>query len=169
MSYRATHQQSISQPDEFWLRETRKISWYRFPQTARRAERNGHDSWFPDGEINLSYLCLDYHLLAGRGQETALIYDSPVSGTCRKYTFSELKTLVAKFAGGLSSKGVKKGDTVIIYMPMIPQAMIAMLACARIGAIHSVVFGGFAPHELALRIQDCRPKAIITATFGMEG
>ena len=116
----------------------------------------------------MAALCLDHQVESGRGDQTALIYDSPVSKTVKRYTYRELLELVARFAGGLQQRGVTKGDTVVIYMPMIPQAVIAMLACARIGAIHSVVFGGFAPHELAMRIDDAHPKAVISASFGIE-
>ena len=118
--------------------------------------------WFADGELNACYLALDKHIQDGYGDQIAIIYDSPVTQTVKKYTFSEVKTEVAKLAGGLLSLGLEKGDTAVIYMPMIPQAAFAMLACARIGVTHSVVFGGFAPHELAIRIDDCEPKAIIT-------
>ena len=124
--------------------------------------------WFADGELNACYLALDKHIQDGYGDQIAIIYDSPVTQTVKKYTFSEVKTEVAKLAGGLLSLGLEKGDTAVIYMPMIPQAAFAMLACARIGVTHSVVFGGFAPHELAIRIDDCEPKAIITASSGIE-
>jgi propionyl-CoA synthetase len=124
--------------------------------------------WFADGDLNACYLALDKHIQDGYGDQIAIIYDSPVTQTVKKYTFSEVKTEVAKLAGGLLSLALEKGDTAVIYMPMIPQAAFAMLACARIGVTHSVVFGGFAPHELAIRIDDCEPKAIITASSGIE-
>lgn len=168
MSHKATHQFSITQPEKFWQKQAQELTWNKFPKTILSKNKLGFYHWFEDGEINMSYLCLDYHIENGRGNQIALIYDSPVSNTVQKYTYNELKTEVAKFAGGLSSLGITKGDTVIIYMPMIPQAIISMLACARIGAIHSVVFGGFASHELAVRIDDCKPKAIVTATYGIE-
>jgi acyl-coenzyme A synthetase/AMP-(fatty) acid ligase len=129
---------------------------------------NGYHQWFEDGTCNISYMMLDYHVANGKGNKTALIFDSPVTNTKKKYTYSELLKEVAEFAGVLKSKNVAKGDTVIIYMPMIPEAVIAMIACARIGAIHSVVFGGFAAHELAIRIDDAKPKVLITASYGME-
>lgn len=124
--------------------------------------------WFPDGELNTSYNALDRHVEAGHGDRTALIYDSPVTGTGRSYTYSELRDEVALFAGALRELGVGKGDRVIVYLPMIPEAVITMLACARLGAIHSVVFGGFAPKELAARIDDATPKVIVAASCGIE-
>ena len=168
MNHQTAHQFSITHPHQFWLTQSQELSWFKNPTTA--LSKNSHDlyQWFEDGEINMSYLCLDFHVEHGRGNQTALIYDSPVTNVVQKMTYAELKQEVEKFAGGLVSLNVNKGDTVIIYMPMIPQAIIAMLACARIGAIHSVVFGGFASHELAVRIEDCKPKVIITATNGIE-
>lgn len=168
MNHREKHQESIQNSEAFWLKHAHTLGWSKFPEKALTKNEKGFYRWFEDGELNMSYLCLDYHIESGFGDNTALIYDSPVTNTVKKYTFSELKSEVAKFASGLSSLGVTKGNTVIIYMPMIPQAIIAMLACARIGAVHSVVFGGFASHELAVRIEDCEPKAIITATYGIE-
>lgn len=168
MQARPLYSESLQNPDQFWLREARKLSWFEFPQTGSTANPDGTANWFPDGSLNLSYLCLDYHVLSGNGDQVALVYDSPVSSTYYKFTYQELRDQVARFAAGLIARGVKQGDTVVIYMPMIPQAVIAMLACVRIGAIHSVVFGGFAPHELAVRINDCRPKVLITASFGIE-
>jgi acyl-coenzyme A synthetase/AMP-(fatty) acid ligase len=168
MNHRTFHHESVANPSEFWLKQATSLSWYRFPQSGLSQGAGGLDHWFEDGKINMSYLCLDYNIFAGREHQAALIYDSPVTGTRQKLTYAELKSQVARFASGLLSQGIKKGDTVVIYMPMIPQAVIAMLACARIGAIHSVVFGGFAPHELAVRIQDCRARAVITATYGVE-
>ncbi len=162
------YQYSIEQPEKFWIEQANQLSWNKFPSTILSKNNRQFYQWFEDGEINISYLCLDFHIENGRGDQVALIYDSPVTNTIERFTYSQLKSEVAKFAGGLSSLGVIKGDTVIIYMPMIPQAVIAMLACARIGAIHSVVFGGFASHELAVRIEDCMPKVIITATYGVE-
>lgn len=168
MNHKVSHAYSIAHPEEFWLKQSKELAWKRFPATACSINTKGFHQWFEDGELNMSYLCLDHHVENGKGNDVALIYDSPVTETVQRFTFNQLKTDVAKFAGALVSKGIKKGDTVIIYMPMIPQAIIAMLACARIGAIHSVVFGGFASHELALRIDDCKPKALITATYGIE-
>ena len=124
--------------------------------------------WFVGGEINTCYNALDIHVENGRGDQPALIYDSPVTETKKSYTYSELTDYTARFAGALSNLGVEKGDRVIIYMPMIPEAVVAMLACARIGAVHSVVFGGFAGEELAKRIDDAKPKAVVSASCGIE-
>ncbi|MCU0822718.1 MAG: propionyl-CoA synthetase [Spirochaetes bacterium] len=135
---------------------------------VRRAE-DGNTRWFPGGEMNTCYNAIDVHVKDGRGKQTAIIYDSPMTNTVKKFTYEELLNEVSKFAGALVKLNVAKGDRVIIYMPMIPQAAIAMLACARIGAIHSVVFGGFAPHELSIRIDDAKPKVVISASCGIEG
>jgi acyl-coenzyme A synthetase/AMP-(fatty) acid ligase/CheY-like chemotaxis protein len=166
--YESTYVKSIEEPEVFWKKEAEQIEWYSFPKSILSKDENGINRWFADGKINTSYLCLDYHIELGKGDQTALIYDSPVTKTVKKYSFIELRQEVAKMAGGLLSLGVTKGDTVVVYMPMIPESVISMLACARIGAIHSVVFGGFAPHELAIRIDDAAPKAIITASYGIE-
>ncbi|MDX1457696.1 MAG: propionyl-CoA synthetase [Marinobacter sp.] len=168
MIYHSEFKRSIEQPEDFWREQAQLIEWMQFPETIWQASANGHGRWFPDGVLNTSDLALDANVRAGRGGSTALIYDSPVTNTQQRYTFEELRDAVAQFAGALASEGVGKGDRVIIYMPMIPQAVIGMLACARLGAIHSVVFGGFAPHELAIRIDDAQPKAIITASCGVE-
>ncbi|MFZ4796973.1 MAG: propionyl-CoA synthetase [Bacteroidia bacterium] len=168
MNYKDLYKNSISNKEEFWAEQANRINWITPPQNILSVNDKGFYQWFEDGELNISHLCLDAHIDAGRGNEIALIYDSPVTLVIHHYTFLELRNLVAKFAGGLQNLGITKGDTVVIYMPMIPQAVIAMLACARIGAIHSVVFGGFAPHELAMRIDDAKPKAIITASYGLE-
>lgn len=168
MNYNQIYQNSLSDPDQFWLQQAASIPWLRLPQKGVSTNDKGFYEWFRDGELNLSDICLDQHVRNGNGDRIALIYDSPVSDTREQYSYSELLRLTAAFAGGLLQKGIQKGDTVIIYMPMIPQTVIAMLACARIGAVHSVVFGGFAPHELALRIDDCKPKAVITASYGIE-
>jgi acyl-coenzyme A synthetase/AMP-(fatty) acid ligase len=166
--YNAIYRESIDNKESFWKDQAALLHWYKTPQTILLQNEKGFYRWFADGEINISYLCLDYHVENGRGEQTALIYDSPVTHTIKKYSYRELLDLVSRFAGGLQANGISKGDTVVIYMPMIPQAVIAMLACARIGAIHSVVFGGFAPHELAMRIDDALPKAIISASYGIE-
>lgn len=168
MHYDAFYGSSLSDPAHFWLDQASKLNWFTQPESGVTQNEKGFYEWFRDGVLNLSYLCLDTHIQAGNGQRKALIYDSPVSNTQREFTYEKLHARVAAFAGGLQQSGIRTGDTVIIYMPMIPEAVIAMLACARIGAIHSVVFGGFAPHELALRIDDCKPKAIITASHGIE-
>src|SRR5580765_7049581 len=168
VSYHKLYQYSIDKKEKFWAEQARMLKWFKEPSTILSKDKKGFYHWFADGEINTCYLCLDFHIEQGRGEQTALIYDSPVTKTIKKYSYSELKNLVAKFAGGLQSLGITKGDTVVIYMPVIPEALVAMLACARIGAIHSVVFGGFAPHELSVRIDDAQPKAIISASFGIE-
>lgn len=166
--YNTIYRESIDNKESFWKEQAALLHWYKTPQTILSQTEKGFYRWFADGEINIAYLCLDFHVENGRGEQTALIYDSPVTHTIKKYSFRELLDLVSRFAGGLQANGIGKGDTVVIYMPMIPQAVIAMLACARIGAIHSVVFGGFAPHELAMRIDDALPKAIISASYGIE-
>ncbi len=168
MDYHSEFRRSIEQPEEFWQEQAAKIAWFRSPKTIWQPTDNGHGKWFPDGELNTCDVALDANIRAGRGDQKALIYDSPVTGITRSYTYNELTREVARFAGALQARGVDKGDRVIIYMPMIPEAVVAMLACARIGAIHSVVFGGFAAHELAVRIEDATPKAIVTASCGIE-
>ena len=168
MNYKDFYTNSINQPEAFWKEQAMAIEWYNKPETIISKDENGYPVWYKDGELNICYLALDKHIQDGYGDQIALIYDSPVTQTVKKYTFFEVKTEVAKLAGGMLSLGLKKGNTAIIYMPMIPQAAFAMLACARIGVTHSVVFGGFAPHELAIRIDDCKPKAIITASSGIE-
>ncbi|WP_367756811.1 acetate--CoA ligase [Flavobacterium sp. WC2430] len=168
MNYNDFYTKSIMQPEDFWAAQADTIEWYNKPQIILSKDEKGYPLWYKDGELNICYLALDKHIQDGYGDQTAIIYDSPVTQTVKKYTFEEVKTEVAKLAGGMQSLGLKKGDTAIIYMPMIPQAAFAMLACARIGVTHSVVFGGFAPHELAIRIDDCKPRLIITASSGIE-
>ena len=168
MNYNELYSKSINQPEEFWREQADSIDWYNKPELILSKDENGYPLWYKDGELNICYLALDKHIQDGFGDNVALIYDSPVTQTVRKYTYSEVKIEVAKLAGGMQSLGLKKGDTAVIYMPMIPQAAFAMLACARIGVTHSVVFGGFAPHELAIRIDDCKPQLIITASSGIE-
>ena len=168
MNYKEIYSNSINEKEKFWAEQARQLKWFKEPSDILTKNENGFYRWFSDGEINTCYLCLDYHIEQGRGDQTALIYDSPVTNTIKKYSYNELRNAVAKFAGGLQSLGISKGDTVVIYMPLIPEAAIAMLACARIGAIHSVVFGGFAPHELSVRIDDAQPKLIISASYGIE-
>lgn len=168
MGYQEEYRESIEQPEQFWRRQAEQIAWYEFPQSILTQNERGYHCWFQGGKLNSSYLALDHHVKAGRGGQLALIYDSPVTDSQRKFTFTELRDEVAKFAGVLRAQGVEQGDRVIIYMPMIPEAAVAMLACARLGAVHSVVFGGFAPNELALRIDDAKPKALVTASCGIE-
>ena len=162
------HGLSISDPDQFWGNAAEEIHWYTKPSKVLDTSESPHGKWFVDGELNTCFNAVDRHVEAGRGEDIALIYDSPVTSTVRKFSFSELQDLTAKFAGVLKTKGVEKGDRVIIYMPMIPETVVAMLACARIGAIHGLVFGGFASNELAVRIDDAEPKAIVTASCGIE-
>ena len=168
MNYCDIYNKSISSSEEFWKEQANQLEWYNLPSNILSTDKNGYPLWFADGNLNACYLSVDKHIQDGYGEQVAIIYDSPVTQTVKKYTFNEVKTEVAKLAGGLLSLGLEKGDTAVIYMPMIPQAAFAMLACARIGVTHSVVFGGFAPHELAIRIDDCEPKAIITASSGIE-
>ncbi|MAD98127.1 MAG: propionyl-CoA synthetase [Flavobacteriaceae bacterium] len=168
MKYQKEYQASIQNPEAFWEVQSNQIDWFTKPTQILGKDEYNYPQWFADGQLNMSYLCIDKHIEDGFGNQNAIIYDSPVTNQKRHISFNELHHDVSKFAGGLASLGLTKGDTVIIYMPMIPQAIVAMLACARIGVTHSVVFGGFAPHELAIRIDDCKPKAIITASSGVE-
>ncbi|MET9244740.1 propionyl-CoA synthetase [Nonomuraea sp. NPDC003709] len=162
-AYRQAYRRSIEQPDEFWSEAALGISWDVAPATVTAGGR-----WFPDGRLNTCFNAVDRHVAAGRGDQAALIYDSPVTGTARTYTYAELLDQVARTAGMLRDLGVTAGDTVVIYMPMVPEAVIAMLACARLGAVHSVVFGGFAARELAVRIDHARPKVVLSASCGIE-
>jgi propionyl-CoA synthetase len=166
--YRDTFRNSIDDPERFWAEQATAIDWYRPPTQVLDSSNPPFYRWFPDGEMNTCHNALDRHVDAGRGEQTALIYDSPVTGTQRSYSYTELRDEVAKFAGVLAGLGVGKGDRVVIYLPMVPEAAIAMLACARIGAVHSVVFGGFAAKELAVRIDDATPKVIVSASCGIE-
>ncbi|WP_299367061.1 acetate--CoA ligase [Winogradskyella sp.] len=168
MKYQDIYKKSIANPAEFWKEQAEQIAWYQQPTSILGADEHNYPQWFADGKLNVSYLCIDKHIEDGFGEQNAIIYDSPVTNTKTKITFNQLHHEVAKLAGGLETLGLQKGDTCVIYMPMILQALYAMLACARLGVIHSVVFGGFAPHELAIRIDDCKPKAIITASNGIE-
>ncbi len=168
MGYRDIHRESIEAPETFWRREAEKLDWFEPPQEILSQDEKGFYRWFKGGKLNITHLALDYHCENGRGDQTAVIYDSPVTETKQQFTYNELRDRVAKAAGALRELGVEKGDRVVIYMPMVPQALEAMLACARLGAVHSVVFGGFSPNELAIRIDDAKPKAIITASCGVE-
>jgi propionyl-CoA synthetase len=162
-------QQSIDNPEEFWADAAKNITWFKEYDKILDSSNAPFYKWFPGGKMNTCYNAVDRHVENGRADQTAIIYDSPVTNTIRKITYKELQEKVATFAGALASQGVAKGDTVVIYMPMIPEAAIAMLACARLGAIHSVVFGGFAAHELAIRIDHAQPKLLITASGAVEG
>ncbi|WP_300345310.1 acetate--CoA ligase [Nesterenkonia sp.] len=166
--YRALHAASLEDPEGFWLQAARDLDWTRFPSRALDDSAAPLYRWFPDGELNICHNALDRHVDAGRGEATALIYDSAVTEDSRSYSYAELRDEVAATAGMLAGLGVGRGDRVIIYMPMIPQAVTAMLACARLGAVHSVVFGGFAAKEIASRIDDAQPKAVLTASGGVE-
>ena len=168
MTYKDVYATWQSDPEAFWMTAAQAIDWSSPPSKALFDKGDDLYEWFADGETNTCYNCVDRHVEAGRGDQTAIIYDSPVTDTKTKITYAELQRDVAAFAGALKAKGIGKGDRVIIYMPMIPQTAVAMLACARLGAIHSVVFGGFAANELAVRIDDARPKAIIAASCGIE-
>ena len=161
--YASVYRQSIEAPEEFWREAARGVDWEVEPERAHDGGR-----WFPGGRLNTCHNAVDRHVAAGRGDQDALIYDSPVTGTARRYTYRELLDHVARTAGMLRGLGVEAGDTVVIYMPMVPEAVFAMLACARLGAVHSVVFGGFAAHELAVRIDHARPKVVLSASCGIE-
>ncbi|RSM81431.1 propionyl-CoA synthetase [Amycolatopsis sp. WAC 01375] len=163
-----TYLRSLEDPEGFWLEAAQAIDWTRPPTQALDASKAPFYRWFPDGELNTAFNALDRHVRDGRGEQTALIWDSPVTDSVRRFTYAELLDDVARFAGALASLGVGKGDRVIVYMPMVPEAAVAMLACARLGAVHSVVFGGFAPKELAARIEDAKPKVIVAASCGIE-
>jgi propionyl-CoA synthetase len=167
-AYADTYRRSLDDPETFWLEAAKAIEWTRRPTRALDDANAPMYRWFPDGELNTSFNALDRHVYAGHGERTALIWDSPVTGATKRYTYAELLDEVARFAGGLASLGVAKGDRVLVYLPVVPEAVIAMLACARLGAVHSVVFGGFAPKELAARIDDARPKVIVAASCGIE-
>jgi len=166
--YAEVFQKSIQEPEVFWGEAAEAISWYKKCSRVFDDSKQPFYSWFIGGELNTCYNALDRHVEGGRAEQTALIYDSPVTKQIQKFTYQELLDLVSRFAGVLKELGVGKGDTVVIYMPMVPQAAIAMLACARLGAVHSVVFGGFAPHELAIRIDDAKPKVVVSASGAVE-
>ncbi|HVE24953.1 MAG TPA: propionyl-CoA synthetase [Sporichthya sp.] len=167
-AYAETFRRSLSDPTGFWGEAAEAVDWTRKPTVVLDDSRAPFVKWFSDGELNTCHNALDRHVDAGRGDQTALIYDSPVTGTQARFTYAELRDQVARFGGVLRNLGVGKGDRVVIYMPMVPEAVVAMLACARIGAVHSVVFGGFAPRELAARIDDAQPKVIVAASCGIE-
>ncbi|MGI9534827.1 MAG: propionyl-CoA synthetase [Thermodesulfobacteriota bacterium] len=166
--YEEIYKRSVEDPDGFWAEAAENVHWYKRWEKVLDESKKPFYNWFVGGVVNSCYNALDLHVEKGRGEQLALIYDSPVTDSIRKFTYNELLDQVAKFAGVLQGLGVEKGDTVIIYMPMVPEAIIAMLACARIGAVHSVVFGGFASPELATRIDDAKPKIIISASCGIE-
>ena len=168
IGYQETWDRSQSHRDDFWLEAAKRIDWDTVPQTALEQRSETEWRWFPDGTLNVCANALDRHIDAGRGDAIALIADSAMTGTRQRISYSELRDRVATFAGALRSLGVEKGDRVLIYCPMTPEAVVAMLACARLGAIHSVVFGGFAANELATRIDDAKPSVIVTSSGGLE-
>ena len=168
-TYQTAYDRSLSDPHAFWGEAAEAVSWVKKWDRVLDDTRKPFYRWFTGGQMNTCYNAVDLHVETGRGDQVAIIYDSPVTGSLQKITYRELQDQVSRFAGTLKAQGVDKGDRVVIYMPMIPQAVIAMLACARIGAIHSVVFGGFAPNELAKRINDATPKVIVSASCGIEG
>ncbi len=168
MSYQEEYERSLQDPAGFWAEQAQRIDWFRPADEVLSTDEHGLYRWFKGAMTNTCYLALDYHVENGRGDQVALYYDSPVTQSKKAYSYRQMRDEVAKIAGGLKRLGVSKGDRVIIYMPMIPQAVMTMLACARLGAVHSVVFGGFAPHELAIRIDDAKPKLIVTASSGIE-
>lgn len=167
-AYRNAYERSIADPEGFWREAAAAIDWVRPPDRILDNDNPPFNRWFPDAELNTCHNALDRHIDAGHGDRAALSYDSPVTGDRRTYSYRELRDEVALFAGGLRRLGVAKGDRVVIYMAMVPQAVIAMLACARLGAVHSVVFGGFAAHELAARISDARPRVVVATSCGIE-
>ncbi|WFE71842.1 propionyl-CoA synthetase [Halomonas sp. M1] len=166
--YQNIFQQSVEHPETFWAEQAKRLPWYTPPTQTLSYDDQQHARWFGDGELNICYAAIDYHVEQGRGSQPAIYWDSPVTQSKETITYQELRDRVAQFAGGLATLGVAKGDRVVIYMPMVPEALIAMYACARLGAVHSVVFGGFAPHELAVRIEDAEPKVVIAASCGIE-
>jgi propionyl-CoA synthetase len=168
MGYQDVYDRAQADPEGFWMSAAEAIDWEKKPSKALFDRGDHMYEWFADGMVNTCWNAVDRHVEAGRGEQTAIIYDSPITHTKREISYVELRNRVANLAGALRAKGVEKGDRVIIYMPMIPEALEAMLACARLGAVHSVVFGGFAANELAVRIDDAQPKCIIAASCGME-
>ena len=168
MGYKEVYASWKSDPEAFWLEAAEAIDWNRKPTRALNDGNAPLYEWLDDGLVNTCWNAVDRHVEAGRGDQDAIIHDSPVTGTKSRITYAELRDSVARLAGGLAAKGVSKGDRVVIYMPMIPEALVAMLACARLGAIHSVVFGGFAANELAVRIDDAEPRAVIAGSCGIE-
>ncbi|MGE4534712.1 propionyl-CoA synthetase [Halomonas sp.] len=166
--YTDEFRRSIDHPEAFWAEQARRIPWFKAPERILEYDEANHARWFADGELNIAHAALDHHVEQGRGDQPALYWDSPVTDSKRTLTFREMRDQVASFAGALRDLGVEKGDRVVIYMPMVPEALVAMYACARLGAVHSVVFGGFAPHELAVRIEDATPKVVVAASCGVE-
>jgi len=168
VTYKEEYNASIDDPAGFWADKAQHIEWYKPASEVLTRDEQGIHHWFADGELNTCHLALDFHVNNGRAEQTALIYDSPVTQQQKKYSYRELRDAVALCAGMLRNHGVGKGDRVLIYLPMIPEAVISMLACARLGAVHTVVFGGFAPLELSVRLDDATPKVLLTASAGIE-
>ena len=168
MGYHAEYDAWKSDPESYWLNAAQAIDWDVAPTRALFERGNNIYEWFSEARVNTCYNAVDRHVENGRGDQVAIIHDSPITNSQSKITYAELQTRVASLAGALAAKGVGKGDRIIIYMPMVAEALEAMLACASLGAVHSVVFGGFAANELAVRINDCTPKAIIAASCGLE-
>ena len=166
--YKDIYESWEKNPLQFWDQQSNDIDWIRKPKKILDDENIPFYKWFPDGVLNTCFNAIDRHVIDGRGEQDAIIYDSPITNVKQKISYSQLLFRVSQFSGALRKQGVEKSDRVIIYMPMIPEAVIAMLACARIGAVHSVVFGGFASNELAVRIDDCKPKVIVSASCGHE-
>ena len=168
-TYREVYERSLADPEEFWLEAAQALEWATPPTRALDDSRPPYYRWFPDGELNVCHNAVDRHVAAGHGDRAAIIHDSPVTGSVTTLTYAELLDEVTRFAGVLRGLGVGAGDRVVVYMPMIPEAAVAMLACARLGAVHSVVFGGFAPRELAARLDDATPRVVVSASCGLEG
>jgi len=167
-SYAEAFHRSLADPEGFWGEAAKAIDWYREPTVVLDRSNPPFSRWFADGVLNTCFNAVDRHVRNGRADQPALVYDSPVTGTGRTYTYRQLMDEVARFAGVLRALGVAAGDRVVIYLPMVPEAVVAMLGCARIGAVHSVVFGGFAPNELAIRIDDAAPRVVVSASCGIE-
>lgn len=168
-AYDATYRRSLEHPDEFWAEAASELVWYRRWEKVLDGSRAPFYRWFEGGMVNTCFNAVDRHVESGQGNRTAILYDSPVTDTVRAISYRELRDATARLAGALAASGATKGDRVVIYMPMVPEAIIAMLACARLGAVHSVVFGGFAANELATRIDDAQPKVILSASCGIDG
>jgi len=166
--YRQEHDRSITDPQAYWADQAELVDWIKKPRRILDDSRPPFYRWYPDATLNTCYNALDRHVVSGRADQAALIYDSPVTGVKRTLSYARLLQQTAAFAGALRALGVDRGDRVVIYMPMVPETVIAMLACARLGAVHSVVFGGFAARELAVRIDDARPKVVVSASCGVE-
>ena len=166
--YEEVYRRSLDDPEGFWGEAAAAIEWVEPWERVLDDTRKPFYRWFAGGKLNTCWNALDRHVVGGRADQPALVYDSPLTGTGVVFTYRELRDAVARFAGVLRDLGVERGDRVIVYMPMVPEAVTAMLACARLGAVHSVVFGGFAAHELASRIEDAKPKVIVSASCGLE-